>query len=137
MQSIKGSKFVFHYVHLLYYKCHKIDRNLDESCIDSLDWIKNKKATINSDNKKDNKRFQCAVTVALHHKKIEKHSEKMKKIRSFINKCNWKQETNFISEKDDWKKFGKINVKIGLNVLYTKKKIYVYCLFQNITRIVL
>ena len=27
LESIKGSKFVFDYVQLLYFKCHKINRN--------------------------------------------------------------------------------------------------------------
>ena len=47
LQSMRGSEFVFDYVHLLYYKCHKINLNRGGSCIDSSDWIKNKKATIN------------------------------------------------------------------------------------------
>ena len=42
-ESIKGSEFVFDYVHLLYYKCHKINPNRGGSYIDSPDWIKSKK----------------------------------------------------------------------------------------------
>ena len=49
---MKDSEFVFDYVHLLYYKCHKINPNRGESYIDFPDWIKNKKATINTINKK-------------------------------------------------------------------------------------
>ena len=56
-ESIKGSEFVFDYVDLLYYKCHEINPNHGGSYIDSLDWIKNKKGTINPINKKDNKCF--------------------------------------------------------------------------------
>ena len=56
MDSMESSEFVFDYVHLLYYKCHKISLNLDGSYIDSPDWIKNKKATINPINK-NNKCF--------------------------------------------------------------------------------
>ena len=44
LESMKGSKFVFHYVHLLYYKCHKINPNRVGSYIVSPDWMKNKKA---------------------------------------------------------------------------------------------
>ena len=44
LESIKGSEFVFDYVHLLYYECHKINLNRGGSCIDSPDWIKNKKS---------------------------------------------------------------------------------------------
>ena len=28
LESMKGSEFVFDYVHLLYYKCHKINPNV-------------------------------------------------------------------------------------------------------------
>ena len=37
LQLMKGSEFVFNYVHLLYYKCHKINRNCSGSYIDSPD----------------------------------------------------------------------------------------------------
>ena len=57
LESMKGSEFVFGYVQLLYCKCHKINPNRGGSYIDSPDWIKNKKGTINSINKKDNKCF--------------------------------------------------------------------------------
>ena len=50
---MKGSEFVFGYVHLLYCQCHKINPNHGGSCIDAPDCIKNKKATINPYNKKD------------------------------------------------------------------------------------
>ena len=64
LESMKGSKFDFDYVQLLLFKCHKINRNLGGSYIDSPDWIKNKKATINPNNKKDNKCFEYAATIA-------------------------------------------------------------------------
>ena len=41
LESIKGSEFVFDYVHLLYYKCHKINTNRGGSYIDFLHWVKN------------------------------------------------------------------------------------------------
>ena len=37
LESIKGSKFVFDYVQLLYYKCHKTNPNHGGSYIDSHD----------------------------------------------------------------------------------------------------
>ena len=52
---MKGSD----YVHLLYYKCHEINPNRGGSYVNSPDSTKkNKKATINPINKKDNKCFQ-------------------------------------------------------------------------------
>ena len=121
LESMKGSEFVFDYVQLLYYKCHKINHNHGESYIDFPDWIKNKKATINPINKKDNKCFQYAVTAALNNEEIKKDLQRITKIKPFINKYNW-EGINFPSEKDDWKKFEKNNVTIALNVLYTKKE---------------
>ena len=47
---MKGSEFVFHYVHLLLCKSDKINPNHGGSYIHSLDLIK--KATINPINKK-------------------------------------------------------------------------------------
>ena len=49
---MKGSECVFDYVHLLYYNCHKINPNCGGSYVDSPNWIKNKKATINLSIKK-------------------------------------------------------------------------------------
>ena len=60
---MKGSEFVFDYIDLLYYEHHDINSNCAGSYIDSLDWIRNKKSTINSINKKDSKCFQYAVTL--------------------------------------------------------------------------
>ena len=63
------------YVHLVYYKCHKINPNHGVSCANSPDWIKIKKGIINSINKKkDNKCFQYTIIVALNYEEIEKHA---------------------------------------------------------------
>ena len=56
-------------VHLLYYKCHQTNFKPVISYINSPDWIKNRKATINPFNKKYNLCFQYAVTVAWRNKK--------------------------------------------------------------------
>ena len=55
--SMKESDFIFDSVQLMYYKCHKINFIRGSSYIDSPNWIKNKKATINSKNT-DDKCFQ-------------------------------------------------------------------------------
>ena len=64
---MRGSDFIFDCVYFLYYKCHRINRNHGESYVDSLDWMKSKKAAINPINKNDNKCFQYAATLALNH----------------------------------------------------------------------
>ena len=43
LESMKSNDFVFNFVHLLYYKYHKINPKRGESYIDSPDWIKLKK----------------------------------------------------------------------------------------------
>ena len=77
-ESMKGSEFLFHYVYLLYYKYHKLNPNHGGSYLDSPDWIKNKVATINPINKKDNKQFQYPVTVVLNHEEIKKSAKNNK-----------------------------------------------------------
>ena len=99
---MKSNQFVFDYLHLLHYKCRKVNPNHGGSYIDSLDWIKNKKATINLINKKY-KCFQYAVTVALNHEEIKKHAEKITKVKPFLDKYKW-EGINVPSEVDDWMK---------------------------------
>ena len=62
---MKRSEFVFDCLHLLYFKCHKINPNRGGSFIDTPDWIRNRKATINPFNKKYNKCFQYPVALPL------------------------------------------------------------------------
>ena len=88
LESMKDSRFLLDYVQLLYYKCHKMNPNHGGSYKDSPDWIKNRKTTMNLINKKDNKCFQYAVTVALSYEEIKKDPQKITKIKLFINKCN-------------------------------------------------
>ena len=45
--SMTGNGFIFDGVSLLYYKCHKINFKRGGSYIETPDWIKKKKATIN------------------------------------------------------------------------------------------
>ena len=82
---MKGSDFVFNYLFLLYYKCHKINRNHGRAYIDFPDWIKSKKATINHINKKDIKWFEYAVIVRINHEEIKKYLQRTAEIKPFIN----------------------------------------------------
>ena len=100
---MRGSEFVFHCVQSLHYKCHKFNLNREGPYVDSPDWIKNKKATINPINKKDNKYFLYAIIVALNHEEIEKDPQRITKIKPFINKYNWKG-INYPWERNDLKK---------------------------------
>ena len=84
--SMRGSEFIFSAVQLLHYKCRKMNFKRGRSYIDSLVWIKNKKATINPKTEND-KCFQYAATVALNYNKIEHNPESVSNILSFISKC--------------------------------------------------
>ena len=85
-----NSEFVFDYVHLLFYKCHKTNPNSGGWHIDSPDWIKIK-ATINAINKKDNKCFQYAVTAALNHEEIKTDLQRITKIITKLKLTKLKQ----------------------------------------------
>ena len=50
--SMNVGDFIRDSVRLVYYKCHEINLNRGWSYIDPLDWMKNKKTTINPINKK-------------------------------------------------------------------------------------
>ena len=54
---MKGLEFVYDYVHLLYYKYHKLNLDHGGWYTDSPNLMKNKKATINLINKKDKNAF--------------------------------------------------------------------------------
>ena len=57
LESIKGSQFVFEYVHLMYYKCHKVNSNGGGSYIDSPDWIKKQKSNDKAHQQKTQQMF--------------------------------------------------------------------------------
>ena len=104
-------------VDALYYKLHKVSLNRGGSYVDSPEWAKSKKATINSKNKKDDKCFQYAIAAALNYQNIKNNPERISKIERFINMYNWK-EINFPSHKEDWNNFENNNKSIALNVLF-------------------
>ena len=77
LESVKGSEFALDYIHLLCYKCHKINLNCGGSYVDSLNWIRNRnKATKNTTNKRDHKCCQYAATVELNLEGKGKHTER-------------------------------------------------------------
>ena len=59
-ESVKGSEFIFDSVNSLHNRLQKTSlKRIRSSYIDSPEWLKNKKATINLKNKDDN-RFEYA-----------------------------------------------------------------------------
>ena len=116
-ESMKGSEFIFDSVNLLHYHLQKTSlKRTGSSYIDSPEWLKNKKATINPKNNDDNC-FQYALTVALNYQNIKKDPQRISKIKPFIDQYDWKG-INFPSHKEDWKKFESNNKSIALNILF-------------------
>ena len=115
-ESMRRRKFIFDNVDLLYYNLQKRSLNRKgSSYIDSPEWLKKKKATINWKNN-DNNCFQYALTVALNYESIEKDPPRISKINQY-NQYNWK-EIDFPSEQKDRKKFELHYKSIALNILF-------------------
>ena len=57
-----------------------------KSIIGFRNWAKNKKAAINLTNKSNKKSFQYATRAASNHKEIGKKSERITKVKSYIDK---------------------------------------------------
>ena len=73
--------------------------------------------------------------VTLNHEVIGKDSERITKVKHFINNYTW-EGIHFPLVKNDWKKTEKINRTVALNSCILKKKKYILLMFQNITQIV-
>ena len=134
-EKMKGSDFAFDGVNYLYYDLNKISISKAESYIDSPKWLKDKKSTINPKNN-DYKCFQYAITLALNLDKINKSSQRISKIKPFIEEYNWK-DIDLPSTSKDWKKF-ELNNEVALNILYiphnTKKIEMAYKSKHNLTK---
>ena len=134
-EKMNGSDFEFDGVNFFYYDFNKTSINRGGSYIDSPQWLKYKKSTINPKND-DDKCFQYTVTLSLNLNSIDNHPERISKITPFINKYNWK-DIDFPAMSKDWKKF-ESNNEIALNILYvphnTKKINIAYKSKHNLTR---
>ena len=63
--------------------------NRGGSYIDSPDWIKHKKTTINPKSP-DNKCFRDATTPLLNYEKLPHHPERISNLKPFFDQYNWK-----------------------------------------------
>ena len=131
-ESMKGSGFIFDGADLLHYKSHRISLNRGGSYIDSLEWLKNKKGTI-IPKTNDDRCIQYAVSVALNHQNIKNNTERIARIKLFINQYNWK-EINFPSHKKDWRKFESNYKSIALNSLFVSYNGHAYKSKYNLKR---
>ena len=134
--KMKSSDFIFNGINYLYYNLNRITISKGGSYIESPKWLKDKKCTINKKNN-DNKCFQYAATLALNINSIDKHHQRITKIKSFIDNYNW-NDINFRAIKKDWNKFELNNKNVALNILYvpfnTKKVQIAYKSKYNLIR---
>ena len=77
--------------------------------------LKNKGATINPKNKKDDKCFQYPLTLLLNYNEIKK-----KKVKKHILKIK-REDIYFLSHQRAWKNFEQNNESIALNVLFSSQ----------------
>ena len=74
--------------------------------------------------KKDNKLFQCIVTVVLNHGEIKEDPQRIQ-ILSLLR-------INITGKENRWKKFEKNSLTIALNVFYAKnEKAYLACVLKS------
>ena len=86
-------------------------KNLSE--LNSLGWLRGKKeGIINGDND-----FVKALDNALNYQTIETHSERIPKLKLYINKYNW-EGIEFPAGPKEWQKFERNNKTIALSLLY-------------------
>ena len=113
-----SSSYIYESVEELNSHFHKIDLQRRATYIPTPDWIKNKKATINSNNTKDTYCFMYAITIALYHKERGSNPERIsKRLIEHIPKFNW-HDIDFPASYNDYIIFEKLNEDIALNVLY-------------------
>ena len=114
-ESMKRSEFIFDSVDALYYDFNKISLNRGGSYIDSPEWLRNKKAAINSKNN-DDKCFQYALTAALYYEHIKKKIlQEYQKLSLLLISIIGKRD--FPSRRKDWKKFEPNKKSIAPNIL--------------------
>ena len=112
-EKMKGSDFEFDGVNFLYYDFNKTRIYRGGSYMDSPKWLKDKKSTINPKSN-DHKCFQYAVTLALNLNRINKHPQRISKIKHFMDQYNWK-DIDFPATSKVCKKF-ELNNEIALNI---------------------
>ena len=99
--------FVIESVDLLSYQIHKTSLKRGYSYIKSPEWVAIKKAIINPKNKND-RCFEYFVAVALRHKEVKSHPERIQG-NHYLFSCdyNW-QGIEFLVGIKEWERFEKI-----------------------------
>ena len=112
------SSYVFESIEGFSTHFHKIDLRKGSSYIPTPGWLEVKKATINPKNKNDNYCFAYATTIAIYHKEIGSHIDRISsKLLEYTYKLDW-NGIDFPASTPDYKRFEKFNEDIALNTLY-------------------
>ena len=104
----------------LYINFHRLVLTRGSSYNELPEWMKSKKAVINSQNK-DEECFKWAVIAALHHEEIKKDHQRMSRLRPYEKQYNWKGLEFPVSVKKI-DKFEKNNPGIAVYVLFSNNK---------------
>ena len=89
-------------------------KNLSE--LNSSGWLRGKKETIIiGDND-----FENALDDSLNYENIEKHPERISKLKPYINKYNW-EGIDFRAGPKEWQKFERNNKTNALNILFIQR----------------
>ena len=115
-EKMRSSDFIFNGVNYLFYDFNRVSISKGGSYIESPKWLEDKKCTVNQKNN-NNKCFQYATTLALNFNKINKHPQRISRIKPFIENYNW-NDINFPATKKDWNRFELNNKDVALNILY-------------------
>ena len=112
-EDLKNINFLLKGVESIAYSFIKII--IKSTFVESPDWIKNKKCTINPQNK-DNKCLKYSLRISLYNKEIKNNPERISKIKPFINNLNW-ENNNFLPEEQDYRTFEMNNKSNAVNIL--------------------
>ena len=131
---MRGSDFEFDGINFFYHSFNKTSIYRGGTYTDSPKWLKNKKSTKNPKNN-DDKCFQYAATLPLNLDNINKHPQRISRIKPFLDQYNWK-DIDIPATSKDWRKL-ELNNDIALNILYiphdTKKIQLAYRSKNNLT----
>ena len=110
------NNFKFESADLLSYHIHKTSLKRGNSNINSPEWVASKKAIINL-KIVDNRCFEYSIVVALRHKEFKNQPERIQGNHHLFS-CDYSwQGIDFLAGIKEWKRFGKDNETIALNIL--------------------
>ena len=116
--SRESSSFVYERVEECNIHFDRLDLRRGALFIDTPEWLKRKKATINPQNVNNVYCFMYAATIALYHIDLGNNSGRIsKKLDILVHGFNW-YDIDFPASYKDYATFERLNSNAALNVLY-------------------